>query len=64
VTITKSDIESKARQITQVVDETKDSAQNTALLAGAGIALVVGLAYLVGRRKGKSGRAVVKVYKV
>ncbi|MGI8513968.1 MAG: LPXTG cell wall anchor domain-containing protein [Acidimicrobiia bacterium] len=64
MTISKADVEAKAREITQVVSETKENAQNTALVAGAGIALVVGLAYLLGRRKGKSGRAVVEVYKV
>jgi LPXTG-motif cell wall-anchored protein len=64
VTISRADIEAKAREITQVVDETKENAQNTALVAGAGLALLVGLAYLLGRRRGRSGRAVVEVYKV
>ncbi|CAN5158813.1 hypothetical protein BH18ACT5_BH18ACT5_08220 [soil metagenome] len=64
MTISKADIEAKARQITKVVDDTKENAQNTAMLAGAGVALLVGLAYVLGRRKGKSGRAVVEVYKV
>jgi LPXTG-motif cell wall-anchored protein len=64
VTVSKADVEAKAREITQVVTETKESAQNTAVVAGAGLALLIGLAYLLGRRKGKSGRAVVEVYKV
>ncbi len=64
MTISKADVEAKAREITNVVNETKESAQNTAVVAGAGLALLVGLAYLFGRRKGKSGRAMVEVYKV
>ncbi|MGH8958542.1 MAG: LPXTG cell wall anchor domain-containing protein [Acidimicrobiia bacterium] len=64
MTVTRSDLESKARQISQVVTETKESAQNTAVAAGVGVVLLVGLAYLMGRRKGRNGRAVVEVYKV
>lgn len=64
MTVTRADLEAKARQISQVVTETKESAQNTAVAAGVGVVLMVGLAYLLGRRKGKGGRAVVEVYKV
>ncbi len=51
MTITKADIEAKAREITQVVNETKESAQSTAILAGVGVLVAVGVAYLLGRRK-------------
>jgi len=64
VTITRADLEAKARQINEVVNETKQSAQNTAGLAGVALIAVVGIAYLLGRRKAKSGRAVVEVYKI
>ncbi|MGH8926557.1 MAG: LPXTG cell wall anchor domain-containing protein [bacterium] len=64
MTVTRSDLESKARQISQVVTETKASAQNTAVAAGVGVVLLIGLAYLMGRRKGRDGRAVVEVYKI
>lgn len=64
MTISRADVEAKARQISQVVVETKENAQSKAMVAGAGLALLVGLAYVLGRRKGKSGRAVVEVYKV
>jgi LPXTG-motif cell wall-anchored protein len=47
-----------------VVTETKESAQNTAVAASIGVVLLIGLAYLMGRRKGRNGRAVVEVYKV
>ena len=64
MTITKADIEAKAREITQVVNETKESAQSTAILAGVGVLVAVGVAYLWGRRKARSGRAVVEVYRI
>ena len=64
MTVTRSDLEAKARQISQVVTETKESAQNTAMAASIGVVVLIGLAYLMGRRKGRAGRAVVEVYKV
>jgi len=64
MTVSRADLEAKAREITKVVNDTKENAQNTAMIAGAGVALLVGLAYLMGRRKGRNGRAVVEVYKV
>jgi hypothetical protein len=64
VTITKADIEAKAREITQVVNETKESAQSTAILAGVGVLVAVGVAYLLGRRKARAGKAVVEVYRI
>jgi hypothetical protein len=64
VTITRADIEAKARQITSAVNDTKESAQNTAVLAGVAVLLVVGISYLMGRRKARSGRAVVEVYRI
>ncbi len=64
MTITRADIEAKAREITAVVSETKETAQNTAILAGVAVLVVVGIAYLTGRRKARAGRAVVEVYRI
>lgn len=65
MSITPADIEAKAAQITQLVDETKQSAQNTAVVGGVAVLVVVGLAFLFGRRKGADkGKTVVEVYKV
>ena len=36
-----SDIEAKAREIQAALDETKESAQNTAVMAGIAVAVVV-----------------------
>ncbi|HSL25058.1 MAG TPA: hypothetical protein VLA54_02165 [Acidimicrobiia bacterium] len=64
MTITRSDLEAKARQINQVVTETRQTAQNVAALTGLAVVMAVGLAYWLGRRKGRSGRAVVEVYRI
>lgn len=59
-----SDIEAKARQIQAALDETKEAAQNTAVMAGIAVAVIVLLAFLIGRRKGKRSKALVEVYRV
>jgi ABC-type dipeptide/oligopeptide/nickel transport system permease component len=64
VTVTRADIEAKARQINQVITDTKEAAQNTAMLAGVAVVVVVAVAYLLGRRKSRSGKAVVEVYRI
>ena len=62
--IDRSDIEAKAKQIESAIKETKESAQNTAVLAGVAVIVVILLAFVFGRRKGKAGKAVVEVYRV
>ncbi len=63
--ITPADIEAKAAEITHIVDETKESAQNTAVIAGVAVTVIVALAFLFGRRRGADkGKTVVEVYKV
>ena len=64
MTITRADIEAKAREITAVVNDTKETAQNTAILAGVAVLAAIGISYLMGRRKARSGRAVVEVYRI
>ena len=59
------DIEAKLRQIRQEVDRTTEAAKPVALMvAGAAVFAVVGLAYLMGRRRGRKGRTVVEVRRV
>jgi hypothetical protein len=64
VTVTRADIEAKARQINQVITETKATAQNVGVLAGLAVVVVVSVAYVLGRRKRRAGRAVVEVYRI
>ena len=60
--ITRSDIESKLRQITGEVSEVGQASKSYVLIAGAvaGVAVLAGV-YLLGRRKGKKRTTVVEV---
>jgi hypothetical protein len=64
VTITRDDIEAKARQIASAIDETKESARDTAVLAGVVIAVVVVIAFFYGRRRGARNKTLIEVYRV
>lgn len=61
----RSDIEAKLRQIRQEVDRSTEAAKPAAFaVAGAAVVVVLGLAYLAGRRRGRKGRTVVEVRRV
>lgn len=62
--VERQDIESKAREIARVVDDTKEAAQDKTVMVGLGLLLVLVLVFVIGRRKGKKSRAVVEVYRV
>jgi len=64
VTISRDDLEAKARQIVAAIDETKESARDTAVLAGLAVAVVVVIAFFIGRRRGKRNRTLIEVYRV
>jgi len=64
VTISRDDIEAKARQIVDAIDETTESAKNTAVLAGVVIAIVVAIAFFYGRRRGSRNKTLIEVYRV
>lgn len=62
--VSPADIEAKAREIEAALDETKESVQNTAVLAGVAIALFILVAFLLGRKRGRRNKAVIEVYRV
>lgn len=64
MTVQRSDLEAKLREIQQVVDETAAGARNPAVMAGIGVVVLILFAYLLGRRKGRGGAARVEVYRV
>ncbi|HEY4606353.1 MAG TPA: hypothetical protein VIH55_01800 [Acidimicrobiia bacterium] len=64
MTITREDIEAKAREIVSAVNETKESAKNTAVIAGVVVAGLVLAAFVLGRRRGSRNKALVEVYRV
>ncbi len=62
--VQRADIEAKAREIEQALTETRESMKNRLVLVALGVAVVVAVAFLLGRRKGRKGAAVVEVYKL
>jgi hypothetical protein len=64
VTITRDDIEAKAREIVEAVDQTRESARNTAVIAGVVVAVLVAAAFIIGRRRGSKNKTMVEVYRV
>jgi hypothetical protein len=64
VTITRQDIEAKANQLVSAVNQTKDSARDTAVVAGVVVAVLVLLAFVFGRRRGSRNQTLVEVYRV
>jgi hypothetical protein len=62
--VSRDDIEAKARQIVGTVEETRESVQDKAMVAGIAIVGVVLLAFFLGRRKSRKNNSIVEVYKV
>ena len=63
MSVEKSDLEGKLREIQEIVDETTDSAR-TALVVVVGAVLLLLVIFLLGRRKGKKGSARVEVFRL
>ena len=64
MTISKQDIEAKARELVGVVDDTKESAKDKAVIGAVAVAVLIGAAFLLGRRRGSRNKTMVEVYRV
>lgn len=64
MTLSRHDLEAKARELIDAVDETKASARNLAILGALAIGAVVAGAFVIGRRRGSRNKTVVEVYRV
>ena len=64
MTITRQDIEAKANEIVSAVNQTKESARDTAVAAGVVVAILILLAVVVGRRRGSRNKTLIEVYRV
>jgi hypothetical protein len=63
--VTRDDIEQKLREITGEVSDEVDTARNIAVTVGiAGVVLIVVLAFLLGRRRGKKRTTIVEVRRI
>lgn len=64
MTLSRDDIERKAMQLVDAVDETTESVRNKAMIGALVVAGVVVAAFLIGRRRGTRNKTLVEVYKV
>ena len=63
--ITRADLEAKLREVRGDVEEKGEAAKSTGLtIALVGIAAVVGMAFLLGRRRGRRKSTVVEIRRV
>lgn len=62
--ITRDDLEAKARELVDAVDETKSSVQDKAMIGVIAVAVVIAAAFVIGRRRGSRNKTVVEVYRV
>lgn len=63
--ISRDDLEAKLREFQGEVDETKDSALQTAIAVGAVVAVgVIAVAFLLGRRRGRKRTTIVEVRRI
>ncbi len=64
MTVSRQDIEAKANEIVAAVNQTKESARDTAVLAGVVVAILILAAFIMGRRRGSRNKTMVEVYRV
>ncbi len=62
--VKRADVEEKARQIEDAVKATQETAKTSMTWIAVGVVLLALVAFLLGRRKGKAGGALVEVYRV
>lgn len=63
--ITRDDLEAKFRELSGEVEETAESAKSYAIVAGAiVVAAVIGVAFILGKRRGKKKRTIVEIRRV
>lgn len=62
--IERRDLEAKARQLEDALRDTGEAAKNTAMWIAVGVAALVVVSFVLGRRQGKGRGAEVRVYKV
>jgi multisubunit Na+/H+ antiporter MnhB subunit len=63
MTITRGDIEAKARQIERAVNQTTETVRGRAIAIGVGVGVLLLLLFLLNRRN-RHRQAVVEVYRV
>ncbi len=62
--IDRSDIEAKAREIEEALTEAGESMRSTATMTTVGLLAAVVIAYLAGRRRGRSKGARIEIHRL
>jgi hypothetical protein len=64
MTVQRSDLEDKLKEIQGVVDETAEGARNIGVALAVGVVLLLLLVYLFGRKRGRKGSAEVQIFRL
>lgn len=64
MSIERSDLEAKFREVQSAVDDTASSAKNAGIGLAVGAVVLILLVWLLGRRTGKKGAAQLEVYRL
>ena len=64
MTISRADIEAKAKEIVGAVEDTQQAVEDKAMWIAVLIGAVVLAAFVVGRRRGRRNKTIVEVYRV
>ena len=64
MTITRDDLEAKAQELVGAVESTGRSVRDRAIVGAILVGVIVGVAFVIGRRRGQRNKTVVEVYKV
>ena len=64
MSVAKSDLEAKLREIQGIVEETGDQTKVAGVAVAVGLVVLLLLVFFLGRRKGKKGSARVEVYRL
>lgn len=64
MSITRDDLEAKALELVDAVDQTKSSVQDKAMIGAIAVAAVIVAAFVIGRRRGSRNKTLVEVYRV
>lgn len=62
--VERADIEAKVQQIEAILEDTKDTVRDRAVLVAGAAAGILVLAFWIGRRRGRKSAAVVEVYRI
>ncbi len=62
--IERSEIESKVRELEAAIDDTRESLKNRAVLVAISVVIVIGVAFVIGRRRGRTRSTIVEIYEL